>query len=468
LALAEILDRKQLALFLTIGSGKTAIALTAIKMIRPRRTLVLGTLKIVEEVWIPEAQKWDHLQGMDQHMTLLRGSPAQRLALLRGPGRIQLLNYELLPWLMDKVKLNQYYDMIVFDELSKVKAPGTKRFRRMRHQLDGIRYRLGLTGTPAGNSLLDLWSELYSIDGGRSLGDSYTLYRSRYFFPVDADSRSWKPMRGAQALIQEQIKPSCLSLPETPNIKPRVIYNSIPVTMPPSAVATYHKVEKELRAELVNGHAIEALTAGAASNKLRQILAGAAYTEAKVPGRPQRWDRVHPAKLDRLAELVEEQQGEPVLVFVWYRFEVDMIKERIPGAGELDVKRWNAGEQAVAVAHPASAGHGLNLQEGGNTIVFFSLPWSGELFEQACGRLVRPGQRKPYVVINSLVVPGTMDTVVMAALQAKKDVQQAIIDAVRNDRGPRAGAALLLEPTTNGGQTNELPVGTVRPGQCQA
>lgn len=430
IATAMIVNHPYCALLLDMGLGKTVSTLTAIDLLFDRieiaRVLIVAPKRVAEHTWPDEIRKWDHLQHL--RCSVAVGTAAERREALARDADIYVINRENVPWLVDEIGRKPWpYDMVVLDELSSFKSHTAQRFKALRRVRGGMARVVGLTGTPTSNGLLDLWPQMYLIDEGKRLGRTFSGYRARYFDP-DKRNRvqvwTWKPKPGAEEDIYRTIGDIALSmqakdllhLPERTDV-------DVPVALPAPARQAYERLEQELVLQLPEG-VVQASQAATLLNKLLQMAGGCAYGEdgAVVP--------VHEAKLDALEDLVEQANGKPVLVYYGYRHERERIMQRIPQAEDLDPDRWCAGEQPVALAHPASCGHGLNLQAGGSIMIWYSLPWSLELYEQANARLYRQGQTDP-VRIYHLIASGTVDEQVKAALQRKAIGQTALLEALK-------------------------------------
>lgn len=426
-----IVGRKVSALFLDCGLGKTVITLTAIwelllDYFEIRRVLVIAPLRVSRDTWSGELKKWDHLSGIV--MSLVLGSEKERRAALNRRANVFVINRENVEWLVENYRWD--FDMVVIDELSSFKSHKVKRFKALKKVRPMVKRMVGLTGTPAPNGLIDLWAEIGILDMGQRLGRFIGGYRERFFVP-DKRSRemvfSYKPREGAEEAIYSLIYDICISMKAGDYLDmPECIYNQVEVTMSEKERKLYGQLEKDMLLPFADGD-IDAVNAAALSGKLIQMANGAVYDEN---GNVK---HIHDRKLEALEDLVEAANGKPVLIAYWYKHDLDRIKKRT-GAVALDtaddMQRWNAGEIPVAVIHPASAGHGLNLQAGGSTLVWFGLTWSLELYQQTNARLWRQGQKET-VVIHHLVAKGTLDEKVMAALEKKDCGQSALVEAVR-------------------------------------
>lgn len=441
-AIQRILDRPSCALFLDMGLGKTAITLTAIvELMHNRfevaRTLVIAPLRVAESTWPDEVKKWAHTRHL--RVAKVLGPAQQREAALRQRADVWVINRENVPWLVKTLGSRWPFDLVVIDELSSFKSPKARRFRALRRVRPLIKRVVGLTGTPAPNGLLDLWSQIYLLDQGERLGKTFSEYRGRYFEPSqwvhkEGSSRpvvvGYAPRPGAEEAIYAKLSDLVVSMKAEDWLEmPERIDRTVRVPLSTNARRMYEHLERHYILEfLEEGAAVTAGSAAVLSNKLLQIANGAVYDEDKQV------QHIHDAKLDALETIIEGAVGRPVLVFYAYQHDVDRLKGRFPEAKELDgpeaVAAWNRGEIPVLLAHPASAGHGLNLQYGGNQIVWFGLPWSLELYQQANARLHRQGQTER-VIVHHLVAEGTVDEDVMAVLARKEATQDALLEAVK-------------------------------------
>jgi len=422
------------AIFLDMGLGKSVITLTAIfnllfDSFEIRKVLVVAPLRVARDTWPAEIEKWDHLKGLNYSVAI--GSEAQRKAALLQKADIYMINRENVEWLVEKSELPFDYEMLVIDELSSFKSYQAKRFRSLLSVRPTIRKVVGLTGTPSSNGLMDLWAEYRILDLGQRLGRFISHYRNNYFVPDKRNQQivfSYKPRPGAEEAIYRLVSDITISMKSTDFLKmPECSYSEYPVRLSESEMACY----KTLKTDLVltmNGDDVDAASAVGLSNKLVQMANGAVYGEGgKVI-------HIHDRKLDTLEDLIEAANGKPVLVAYWFKHDLEHICKRFEVV-KLDsadsIKRWNSGEIPVAVIHPASAGHGLNLQAGGSTLIWFGLTWSLELYQQTNARLWRQGQASDTVVIHHLIAKGTIDEDIMKALKCKDTTQAALIDAVK-------------------------------------
>ncbi len=428
-----ILGHPIAAVLLEMGLGKSVITLTAVfdltlDSFLIRKVLVIAPLRVARDTWPEEIEKWDHLRGLSY--TVAIGSEAERKTALLQRAQVYLINRENVDWLVNKSGLPFDYDMVVIDELSSFKAYSSKRFRALRKIRPGVKRMVGLTGTPSSNGLIDLWAEIGILDMGRRLGRYVTHFRDSFFVPDKRNQQtvfSYKSKPGAEEEIYRLISDITISMKNTDYLKlPELIINEIPVRLSSEERRRYQTLKKDMVLSL-GDREIDAVNAAALSGKLLQMANGAVYDENGSAV------RIHDRKLEALEDLLEAANGKPVLIAYWFKHDLERILERFP-AERLDstdsIRRWNSGEIPIAAIHPASAGHGLNLQAGGSTLVWFGLTWSLELYQQTNARLWRQGQ-KDTVVIHHIVAKDTVDEQVMAALKRKDRTQSALIDAVR-------------------------------------
>lgn len=421
------------AILLEMGLGKSVITLTAIHKLmldsfEVSRTLVIAPLRVASTTWPEEIRKWEHLK----HLTysVVTGGEKKRLQALRTPAHIYIINRENVDWLVTKSGVPFHFDMVVIDELSGFKSYQAKRSKALLKVRPKVKRVVGLTGTPSSNGLMDLWAEFRILDLGERLGRYITQYRNTYFLPDKRNQQmifSYKPKAGAEEKIYKKIGDITIAMKATDYLPmPDRIINKINVSLSATEQKRYDTLKREM-AVSVKGKEIDAVNAAALSNKLLQMASGAVYDEEK------RMIPVHDRKLDALEEVIEGANGKPVLVAYWYKHDLERIKKRFT-VQEIktkeDIADWNERKIPVAVIHPAAAGHGLNLQSGGCTLVWFSLTWSLELYEQTNARLYRQGQKET-VVIHHLLAKGTIDEDVMNALAHKNKTQAALIDAVK-------------------------------------
>lgn len=427
-----ILEHPISCLMLDMGLGKTVITLTALWQLAldsfdVSRILVIAPKRVAEDTWPKELSKWEHLSGLDA--TLVMGTQAEREAALRQQTFLYIINRENVSWLVANHPWD--FDMVVIDELSSFKSNQAQRFKAMKKVRPLVSRIVGLTGTPAPNSLLDLWPEMYLMDMGQRLGRFIGRFRDRFFTP-DKRSReiiySYKPREGAEEAIYDLISDICISMKAVDYLDmPELIMNRVEVSMDSRERKIYDDFQRDMVVSL-QGEELDAVNAAALSGKLTQMANGAVY------GENRKVLHIHDRKLDALEDLMEAANGKPLLVAYWYEHDLQRIKTRFKNARCIDTTKdiddWNAGKIPLALIHPASAGHGLNLQEGGCTIVWFGLTWSLELYQQLNARLWRQGQ-KHTVVIHHIVTKGTHDADVLRALDNKDTRQSALIDAVR-------------------------------------
>ena len=428
-----ILGHPIAAVLLEMGLGKSVITLTAIyelmlNRFEVKKVLVIAPLRVARDTWPAEIEKWEHLQGLTYSVAI--GTEAERIAALKRPAHLYLINRENVDWLISKSNLPFDYDMVVIDELSSFKSHAAKRFKSLLKVRPKVKRMVGLTGTPSGNGLMDLWAEFRVLDMGQRLGRYITHYRNNFFVPDKRNQQmifSYKPKPGAENAIYKLISDITISMKSADFLKmPECVINEVPVVLSEEEWSVYHELREDMVVDLKDEE-IDAVNAAALSGKLLQMANGAVYNEEKEVV------HIHDRKLDALEDLIEGANGKPVLVAYWYNHDLQRIKKRF-SVREIktsqDIKDWNNGEIPVAVIHPASAGHGLNIQFGGSTIIWFGLTWSLELYQQTNARLWRQGQNDT-VVIHHIVAKDTIDEDVMAALRKKEKIQSALIDSVK-------------------------------------
>ncbi len=426
-----ILEHPICCLMLDCGMGKTVITLTALwelvlDSFDSGRVLIIAPKRVAQTVWAQEIDKWEHLTGLKAVRVI--GSEKERRLAMAQQASLYIINRENLVWLVQNYRWN--FDTVIVDELSSFKSSRSQRFKALKSVRPKISRIVGLTGTPAANSLLDLWPEMYVLDMGQRLGRFIGGFRDRFFLPDKRNREiiySYKPRPGAEEQIHSLISDICISMRAVDYLQmPELIENRITVEMSDKEKLTYHQLAKELVTSL-DGETLDAVNAAALSGKLQQMANGAVYgDERKVL-------KFHDRKLDALEDLIEAANGKPMLVAYWFNHDHDRIHERFQVRDidtEQDIADWNVGKIPVALIHPASAGHGLNLQSGGCTIVWFSVTWSLELYQQLNDRLWRQGQ-KHTVVIHHLLTGGTIDEDIMKALHERDVSQSALIAAVR-------------------------------------
>lgn len=392
--------------------------------------LVIAPLSVAEKTWSDEIEKWDHLN----HLTFSKvlGSRESRLRALNKKADVYLINRENVEWLVDYYKKQWPFKTVIIDESSSFKSPKAKRFKALRKVRPMIERLVELTGTPSPNNLMDLWPQIYLLDQGERLGKSMTAFQRKFFIPAQQNGHivySWSLLPGAEQAIYDKISDICVSMKAKDYLKlPPRTDNVIEVELSNADWRKYKELERHYVLELEDSDVV-ASNAATLSNKLLQMANGCIYDEH---GEAQ---QIHDKKLDALERILEESQGQPVLVFYQYKHDLSRIQDRFRQARVLDVsagdiKRWNAGKIPLLLAHPQSAGHGLNLQGGGHIIVWFGLTWSLEFYQQANARLDRQGQTDP-VIVHHLVAKGTIDEDVMTALQSKQIGQEALMAAVK-------------------------------------
>lgn len=432
-AIKFIKKSKVSALLLDMGLGKTVITLTAIKELlfdsfEIARVLVIAPLRVARDTWKGEIEKWNHLDILEYSVVI--GNEKERLDALNKKSDIYLINRENVDWLINKSGVPFNYDMIVIDELSSFKSHSSKRFRALMKVRPKVKRIVGLTGTPSSNGLMDLWAEFRLLDMGERLGKFIGQYRERYFKPDKRNGPiiySYKPLPNAENVLYKRISDITVSMKAEDYLKmPGKINNEVFVNLSDKEREIYETLKKDLVVSIKDKD-IDAVNAAALSNKLLQMASGSVYDENK------NMIHIHDRKLDALEDLIEGANGKPVLIAYWYKSDLKRIKEKFD-VKELktseDFRKWNNKEIKVALIHPASAGHGLNLQAGGSTLIWFSLTWSLELYEQTNARVYRQGQKET-VVIYHILAKDTIDEDVIKALENKNKTQAALIDAVK-------------------------------------
>ena len=427
------------AILLGCGLGKTSIALTAIDdmlhdSFEIRKVLVVAPIRVCTNSWPDEIRKWDHLS--DIRFSVAVGTREERLAALKADAEVYIINRENLPWLVEQSGLPFDYDMCVLDELSSFKNWQSKRFRAFMKVRPRLKRVVGMTGTPSSNGLMDLFAEYRCLDMGERLGRCIGRYREAYFAPDRRNGNiiySYKPLPGAEDEIYRRIGDITISMKSTDYLDmPELVTSEYTVTLAAAEQEKYDSMKKDLILQLPGGE-VTAANAASLSGKLSQMANGAVYSD------DGEYTVIHDRKLDALEDIIEAQNGSPLLVAYWYRHDLERISERlrklhIPFARldkPEDIRRWNNGEYPVMLIHPASAGHGLNLQHGGSTIAWFSVPWSLELYTQTVDRLFRQGQKSGTVSVIHIAAKGTIDRRIAKALKDKDDTQAALIDAVK-------------------------------------
>lgn len=418
--------------------GKTVITLTAVNELKynrfaVRRVLVIAPKKVAEATWSKEAAKWDHLKLL--RIIPVLGTLKQRIRALNTPADVYVINRENVQWLVDYYRNDWPFDMVVIDESSSFKNHQAKRFKSLCWVRGKISRIVELTGTPAPNGLIDLWAQIYLLDGGQRLGKTIGGFRQRYFDPDQRNAQqifSYKPKEGAGSTIQDKISDICISMSAKDYLElPEIVYDDIPVKLDAAAQKAYKKLERDMLLE-VNEEEITATTAAVLGNKLLQLGNGAVY------GENHKVIEIHKCKIEAFLETVEALQGQPALVFYNFQHDRDRLLQALAKSGlrvrvyqgPQDETDWNNHKIDALLAHPASTAYGLNLQDGGNHIIWFGLNWSLELYQQANKRLHRQGQKQK-VFIHNLIVQGSMDEDVMEALQGKSTTQDSLLKALR-------------------------------------
>ena len=438
----DFLERHpQCALFLDCGLGKTIITLTAIQHLMfdrftVHRVLIIAPLRVARDTWIAELEKWAHLSGLTMQRVI--GNERERVRALGSPANVYVINRENTEWLINHYEGRRFpFDMLVLDELSSFKNHRSKRFRALKKVIGQFNRVVGLTGTPAPNSLEELWPQIYLLDKGARLGRTMRSYLDMYFTVPN----TWLPYKhvlkkGAEETIYKKLSDICVSMKATDHLRmPEKVENVVEVTLSSKEKKLYQQMERDMLLPYADGD-ILAVNAAALANKLLQLSNGACYDEY------HNVKYIHDRKLDALEDLLEAANGKPVLIMYGFQHDLERIQSRFGAYGpqnpngvrklvsEQDMADWCAGKIPIAATQPASTGHGLNLQSGGSTIIWYGLTWSLELYDQANARLWRQGQKNT-VVIHHLVTKGTMDEKVMRALHDKSAGQEALLAAVK-------------------------------------
>ncbi|NFH91902.1 DEAD/DEAH box helicase [Clostridium botulinum] len=436
-AINHILDHNESGLFLDMGMGKTVSSLTAIDNLLllgdTGKVLVIAPKRVAEDTWSTEIEKWDHLKNL--RISTILGTPKQRIEAVEKDADIYVTNRKNVVWLVDNYFKSWKWDTCIIDELSSFKSSKAKRFRALKKVRPYFKRIIGLTGTPAPNSLIDLWPQVYLLDGGQRLGKTITGYRERYFTPGDRNQFvvfNYNLKDGAEDAIHNRISDICVSMKAKDYLDlPERIDNKIYIDLPKKVKDKYKELEKELIIQLDNED-VTATNSAVLTGKLLQMCNGAVYSEDKEIV------EVHDEKLNALMDIIEAANGKPVLIFYSFKHDLMRIQEflkknKLKGqelAGPEDIKKWNNGQIPILLLHPASAGHGLNLQYGGNIVVWFGLTWSLELYQQANARLHRQGQKET-VIIHHIVTKDTVDEDVIKALTNKEVNQNILLEAVK-------------------------------------
>ena len=428
-----ILAHKVSALFLDCGLGKTITTLTAINELmydsfEISKVLIIAPLRVAQSTWKEEIEKWDHLNLLRYSIAV--GDEKERLKALKQTSDIYIINRENVDWLVTKSGIDFNFDMLIIDELSSFKSHTSKRFKSLLKIRPYFERVVGLTGTPSSNGLMDLWAEFRVLDLGERLGRYITHYRNEYFLPDKRNGAvifSYKPQPNAEERIYRRLADITISMKSTEYLKmPELILNELEINLGEEDQIKYKKFKKEM-VMTIQEKEIDAINAASLSNKLIQLANGSIYDEDK------KFYEVHNKKLDKLEEIIESANGKPVLVAYWFKADKERIEKRFK-VREIktadDIKQWNKGMIDLALIHPASAGHGLNLQSGGSTLVWFSLTWSLELYQQTNARLYRQGQKNT-VVIHHLITKNTIDEDIMKSLKRKDKTQESLMNAVK-------------------------------------
>lgn len=436
-AINKIIDNKKYGLFLDMGLGKTVSTLTAIEQLKydyleVERVLVIAPKRVAQDTWAQEVDKWGHLSLLD--VSLVLGTLKQREEALSKKADIYVTNKENTKYICEKYRNDWPFDMVVIDELSTFKSSKSQRFKILKKMSPLFNRFVGLTGTPAPNNLMDIWAQIYLIDNGERLGKFKTHFRRKYFYPthkITDDVFNWELREGAKDEIYNQISDITVSMESKDYLKmPELIKSVKEAKLSKKERALYDQLERDMVIEdsTDDNKDIVALTSAALSQKLLQMANGAVYTDDGT------YKHIHDKKLEMLDEILEEAQGKPVLLFYNFKHDKERIMERYSFAETIDsedyMERWNNGEIQLLIAHPASAGHGLNLQHGGSTMVWFGLTWNLEFYEQANARLFRQGQKET-TVIHHLLTENTVEQNVYDALQNKKLNQDDLMNAVK-------------------------------------
>ena len=424
------------AVLLDMGLGKTVISLTAsfdllFDSFLIHRVLVIAPLRVARDTWPVEIEKWSHLKGLTYAVAV--GTVKERKTALLKQADVTIINRENVPWLIDASGFPFDYDMVIVDELSSFKNHKSKRFKALMKVRPFVKRIVGLTGTPSSNGLMDLWSEFKLLDQGHRLGRFISQYRLNYFVPDKRNGEiiySYKPLPYAEDAIYRKISDITISMKSEDHLQmPELISTEYDVELSEAERDRYEDLKQEFILNLPGGE-VTAANAAALTGKLCQLANGAIYSDSGEV------ISFHDRKLDALEDIIESMNGKPLLVAYWFKHDLARIKERFPVReirSSQDISDWNAGRIPVAVIHPASAGHGLNLQSGGHTLVWFGLTWSLELYKQTNARLWRQGQASRTVVIEHILTKGTIDERIMKALSKKEMTQEALINAVKAD-----------------------------------
>ena len=438
-AISYIEEHPIAAVLLDMGLGKTSITLTALNDLLfdsfdVHKILVVAPFRVARNTWSAEIGKWNHL--VDLKYSVAVGTEKERIAALSRQADIYIINRENIPWLIEKSGMDFDYDMIVIDELSSFKNWQAKRFKALMRVRPGVKRIVGLTGTPSSNGLMDLFAEFKLLDMGKRLGRFISKYRDNYFRPDQMNGPivySYKLRPGAEEAIYEKISDITISMKATDHLNmPELINSSYYVVLDEKEQLIYNSLKEEMVLQLPGGD-VTAQNAASLSGKLLQLANGAIYKDS---GEVQ---PVHNKKLDALEDIIEAMNGKPLLVAYWFKHDLQRIEQKLTEQkipferldSDSSINRWNKGQISVALIHPASAGHGLNLQSGGNTLVWFGMIWSLELYQQTVARLWRQGQQSGTVVVQHILTAGTIDERIMKVLLQKGNTQARLIDAVK-------------------------------------
>ena len=438
-AIDFILEHPIAAILLDMGMGKTSIVLTAIMELiydkfEVNKVLIIGALRVARTTWPEEIKKWEHLNGL--RYSVVVGTAAERKAALKSDADVYIINRENVPWLIEQSGMPFDYDMVVIDELSSFKSWQSKRFRSLMKVRPQVKRIVGLTGTPSSNGLMDLFAEFKVLDMGKRLGRFIGQYREWYFKPDRMNGPivyTYKLLPGAEEAIYKKISDITISMKGTDYLDmPELISTEYKVYLDEEEKAKYQALKEELVLQLPDGE-VTAANAASLSGKLSQLANGAIYDDDGSV------NIFHQKKLDGLEDLIESANGKPMLVAYWFKHDLSRITERLSQLGvhyekldsDASIQRWNKGQIDVGLIHPQSAGHGLNLQSGGNIMIWFGITWSLELYQQTVARLWRQGQTEKTVSVIHIVTDGTVDERILKALEAKDLTQSALIDAVK-------------------------------------
>jgi len=426
-----IIDHDKCALWLEMGCGKTVSTLTAITDLidsfTVEKVLIVAPLRVANNTWHNEIANWEHLNGLTY--SICTGSEKKRISALHRDADIYIINRENIKWLVDYYGKKWPFDMIVIDESSSFKSSTSQRFKALRKVLPHVDRLVELTGTPTSNGLLDLWAQMYLLDFGERLGRNMTAYKNR-FFETDYMGYKYTPRKGSENIIYKLIDDLCITMLAKDYLElPKRIDLRVPVALPPKLQKEYETLERDFIATISDAD-IEAFNAAALAGKLLQFCNGAVYTDEQ-----KNWVELHDLKIKALQDIADDNPGENILVAYNYKTDLARLQKAFPDAVVLDkeglaIEQWNNGNIKMLLAHPASAGHGLNLQHGGSMIVWFGLNWSLELVQQFNARLHRQGQTKP-VRIVSIVADGCMDDKVQAAIANKAQTQSDLLNALK-------------------------------------